>query len=78
MFQALLGWIRVPKKCRLDLDGSNNDLSVTFVAEHFDGSKVNFAKTYPGLLLPVALVTDLKEWLSYTAKTFYGSERGGL
>lgn len=79
MLQSLLGKIRVPRRAKLELDGSEANLKVAFEAENYDGTTVQFHREYPGLLLPIQLVLDLRDWLKYTAQTFYrGDPTGGL
>lgn len=79
VLQSLLGRIRVPHFCKLELDARNGqDLHVRFEAHHQDGRRLDYTGHYPGLLLPIKLVTDLKQWLGHASTQFWGRPDGGL
>jgi len=78
MLQALLGKIRAPKWAQITISTENNKVSLHFRAVNTDGQETTFQQDYDGELITGKLISDLLGWLKHTARTFFGSEAGGL
>jgi hypothetical protein len=79
MLQALLGRIRAPRWAQITISTENNKVTLHFQAKHTDGEQeTNFQQVYDGELITGKLLTDLLGWLKHTARSFFGTESGGL
>lgn len=78
MLNAILGRIRAPRYAQLTIAAQDGKLRLGFSAQSEKGTKTRFEREYEGELVTAQVVTDLLGWLKHTAKTFYGSEHGGL
>lgn len=78
MLQALLGRIRAPRYAQITISSENNKIRLHYTAQNTDGQQVVFDREYNGEIIQAQAISDLLSWLKHTAKTFFGSESGGL
>lgn len=91
MLDRLLGRVRLPARAQLSiqtqdapLDGNGHPTGpgsthLAFSATgRGQGQQVNYQTQYAGQMLTMQMIMDLLQWMKHTARTFWGSENGGM